>query len=96
MTQWPIMSHFFTKSNVNTVLMCTVQTVYKYKTAQHSHNVNSIYISTEGVLLLCEGYTELAPLVAIFCTNMAVKNKSRRVSLYFFMLKARSQCSFIF
>jgi hypothetical protein len=26
---------------------------------------------------MCEGYTELAPLVAIFCTNMAVEKKSR-------------------
>jgi hypothetical protein len=86
---------FFTKSNVNTVLMCTVHTVHTYKTAQQCHNVNSIYISTEGVFLLCEGYMELAPLVEIFCTNTAVKNKPRRVSLYFFMLKACSQCSFI-
>jgi hypothetical protein len=29
---------------------------------------NSIYIST-CVFFMCEGYTELAPLVAIFCTN---------------------------
>jgi hypothetical protein len=30
---------------------------------------------------MCEGYTELAPLVAIFCTNMAVEKKSRRLRL---------------
>jgi hypothetical protein len=30
---------------------------------------------------MCEGYMELAPLVAICCTNMAVGNKSRRLWL---------------
>jgi hypothetical protein len=30
---------------------------------------------------MCEGYTDLAPLVAIFCTNMAVEKKSRRLLL---------------
>jgi hypothetical protein len=30
---------------------------------------------------MCEGYTELAPLVAIFRTNMAVEKKSRRLWL---------------
>jgi hypothetical protein len=28
---------------------------------------------------MCEGYTELAPLVANLCTNMAVEKKSRRL-----------------
>jgi hypothetical protein len=28
---------------------------------------------------MCEGYTELSPLVAIFCTNMAVEKKSEVV-----------------
>jgi Ca2+/Na+ antiporter len=36
----------------------------------------TLYISTEGVFFICEGYTELAPSVAILCTNMAVENKS--------------------
>jgi hypothetical protein len=30
---------------------------------------------------MCEGYTELAPLVTIFCTNMTVEKKSRRLWL---------------
>jgi hypothetical protein len=40
---------------------------------------NSIYISTEAVFFMCEGYMELAPLVANFCTYMAVDKKSRRL-----------------
>jgi hypothetical protein len=40
---------------------------------------NSMYISIESVFFMCEGYTELAPLVAIFYTNMAVENKSSRL-----------------
>jgi hypothetical protein len=43
---------------------------------------------------MCEGYTELAPLVAIFRINMSVENKSRRLTQHFIMLKACSQrCS---
>jgi hypothetical protein len=38
-------------------------------------------INTEGVFFMCEGYMELAPLVAIHCTNMAVVKKSRRLWL---------------
>jgi hypothetical protein len=34
---------------------------------------NSMYFSTERIFFMYEGYTELAPLVAIFCTNMAVE-----------------------
>jgi hypothetical protein len=78
MTQWPITSHFFTKSSFNIVLICTANTVYKYKIAQLCHNANSIHIST-GVFLLCEGYTELTPSVAIFCNNMVAENKSRSI-----------------
>jgi hypothetical protein len=40
-----------------------------------------MYISAEGVFFMCEGYMGLAPLVSIFCTNMAVENKSRGVWL---------------
>jgi hypothetical protein len=40
---------------------------------------NSIYLSIEGVFFMCEGCTELAPLVANFLTNIAVKKKSSRL-----------------
>jgi hypothetical protein len=70
---------FFAKSNFHTVLICTVHTVFRYKTAHYCHIFNSICISTEGVFFMCEGYTELAPLVAIFYTSMVVEKKCRRL-----------------
>jgi hypothetical protein len=42
---------------------------------------NSAYINTEGGFFMCEGYTELAPLVAILYTNMTEEKKSRRLRL---------------
>jgi hypothetical protein len=65
----------FHKVNFHTVLKCTVHTVHKYNV-----NVtifNSIYVISTGVLFVCEGYTELAPLVTVFCTNVAVEMNSR-------------------
>jgi hypothetical protein len=67
--QWPITYHFLTKSKFHTV--------YKYKKLNTVTIFNSIYISTEGSFFMCEGYTELAPSVAILCSNMAVEKKSR-------------------
>jgi hypothetical protein len=37
--------------------------------------LNSIHISTECGILICEGYTELAALVVHLCTNMAVEKQ---------------------
>jgi hypothetical protein len=38
-----------------------------------------IKMYTERVFFMFERYTELAPLVAFFCTNMAVERKSRKL-----------------
>jgi hypothetical protein len=73
MTQWPTTYHFSTKSNFHSVLICIVYAVYKYKIAQYSHNFYSIYSNTEGVFFMSQGCKELTPLVANFCTNMAVE-----------------------